>query len=77
MADVQLQGAEGAGGGQATPQDSQSDTAWLLAAQAKPRLNVQGFADEEIEEWAEAYVREVGAGDMQGFIAWLVERQRG
>lgn len=63
-----------AGVDEAEPESMQVEGARLLADQARGRLHAQGFADEQIRLWAEAYVREQGAGDIDAFLDWI-ERQ--
>ncbi|HVL52433.1 MAG TPA: hypothetical protein VM754_13150 [Actinomycetota bacterium] len=75
MADLEPQYPEEAGVDDSTPDLAQIEGAQLLATDAKPRLKEQGFTDQQIDEWTDAYVREVGAGSVEGFIKWVAEHQ--
>jgi hypothetical protein len=65
-----------AGVSEADPDVSHVEAARVLADQAKDRLREQGFTDEEIRRWAEAYAREEGSGDVDRFIAWIAQQER-
>ena len=77
MAEVEPQEPHEAGVEEGTPELTNIEGARLLARDARPRLHDQGFDDLQIDEWADAYVREVGAGDADGFVDWVAEQQRG
>ncbi len=47
----------------------------LLANEARPFLRDCGFTDDEIIEWADAYIATVGSGDVESFIAWIHEQE--
>lgn len=64
-----------AGVDEAEPEAMQVEGARLLADQARGRLRAQGFADEQIRLWAEAYVRERGAGDVDAFLDWIQRQE--
>jgi hypothetical protein len=49
----------------------------LLANDARSRLRSDGFSDEEIGRWAEAFVEEVGqSGTVDELVAWIATRER-
>lgn len=75
MAEVEPQKPQEAGVDDRPPELAQIEGARLLATDAKPRLRAEGFSDRQIEEWADAFVREVGAGDVDGFIDWVAEQE--
>lgn len=64
-----------AGVSEADPDVSHVEAARLLADQASDRLQAQGFTDDEIRRWAEAYAREEGSGDVNRFIAWIARQE--
>ncbi len=51
----------------------------LLGNEARARLRADGFDDDEIDAWANAYyVSSAGGadeGDVDGLIAWIAEEQ--
>ena len=47
----------------------------LLANEARPFLRDCGFTDDEILEWADAYIATEGSGDVDSFIAWIHEQE--
>jgi hypothetical protein len=55
----------------------QIEPARLLANDARDRLTAAGFTDEEVVEWARAYVAEVGeATTVDGLVDYIAERER-
>ncbi len=50
--------------------------AHLLANQARESLRARGFSDEQIREWAEAYIVACGSGDADGLLDWIRDRER-
>lgn len=58
------------------PDAMQVEGAQLLGAHARPRLKEQGFTDDQIDRWADAFVREEGAGDVEGFLRWVGRQQQ-
>lgn len=77
MAEVEPEKPQEAGVDDRPPELAQIEGARLLATDAKARLRAEGFSDRQIQEWADAFVREVGAGDVEGFIDWVAEQQQG
>jgi hypothetical protein len=48
----------------------------LLGNDARARLRSDGFDDDEIDAWANAYyVANADEGDVDGLIAWIAEEQ--
>ncbi len=47
----------------------------LLANEARPFLRDCGFTDDEILEWADAYIATEGSGDVESFVAWIHEQE--
>lgn len=66
-----------AGVPEADPDASHVEAARVLADQSEERLRGQGFTDDEIRRWAEAYAREVGSGDVDSFISWIARQEHG
>lgn len=48
-----------------------------LGNDARDRLRADGFTDQQIDEWAQTYVAEVGGGTVDEFVAWIVALERG
>jgi len=65
-----------AGVSEAEPDVSHIEAARLLADQAKERLEAQGFDQEKIRKWAEAYTRERESGDVDDFVEWIAHQER-
>lgn len=65
-----------AGVSEAEPDVSHVEAARLLADQARGRLRDQGFDEEEIRKWAEAYSRERESGDVDDFVEWIAQQER-
>lgn len=58
------------------PRPAQEEAAHQLAAQAKPTLAQHGFTDEQVIEWADAYLAEEGgAPDVDAFVEWIRIRE--
>ncbi len=48
----------------------------LLGNEARGRLRADGFDDDEIDAWANAYyVADADEGDVDGLIAWIADEQ--
>ena len=47
----------------------------LLANEARERLSSDGFSDEQILEWAEAYFAEHSEGTADELVAWIRTNQ--
>lgn len=58
------------------PDSSHFEGAELLANEARPLLRQKGFDDDEILEWAETYIADVGSGDVESFIEWTAAREK-
>ena len=54
---------------------SRTEGAHVLASQARGQLEPKGFSEQQILDWAEAFVAEEEGGDVEAFLAW-VERQQ-
>jgi hypothetical protein len=74
--DLQPEETREAGVSEAEPDASHVEAARLLADQARERLRRQGFDDDEIRRWAEAYAREQRSGDVDDLIEWIARRER-
>jgi hypothetical protein len=59
------------------PDLSYIEGAELLANETRQRLTAQGFTDDEIDEWAMAYIAEKRSGDAGSFLAWMAEKESG
>lgn len=66
-----------AGVDEGPPDRAHVEGARVLADQSEPWLRARGFTDDEIRHWAEAFVREVGSGDVDRFVRWIAEQERG
>lgn len=75
MTELEPQKPQEAGVDPGSPELTQIEGARLLATDARARLRAEGFNDRQIDEWADAFVREVGAGDVDGFIKWVADQQ--
>jgi hypothetical protein len=42
-----------------------------LANEARERLRNDGFTDDQIDEWAEAFIAEKSSGTVDELIAWI------
>lgn len=42
-----------------------------LADEARAALCDAGFADEQIDAWADTFIAEFGSGDVETFIEWI------
>lgn len=71
MSEVQPEEPREAGVDESRPQLAEIESAELLANHARSRLESQGFEQSQIENWAQAYVREEGPGDVEDFVAWV------
>jgi hypothetical protein len=56
---------------------SREEGARVLGDQARDRLAGRGFTEEQIREWAEAYIATEGSGTVEGLLAWIAEKERG
>ena len=59
------------------PELGNIEGARLLGNEARERLHADGFDDEQIDEWAETFIAEVGSGDVDEFVAWIKREERG
>lgn len=73
--DLEPEHPEEAGVDQKTPDRSRVEGAHLLASQARDRLAREGFAEDQILDWAETYIAEEGSGDVDAFIDWIGRRE--
>ena len=52
------------------------EPAHLLANDARERLQADGFDDTQIDDWAAAYVDEVGSSvTVEEFVTWIARRE--
>jgi hypothetical protein len=58
------------------PDSAHREAAHVLAAEAQARLSARGFTSDQILEWAEAYLRAEGTGEVDGLIGWIEEQER-
>lgn len=47
------------------------EPAHLLANEAREELRTAGFTDDEVDDWARAFVAHRGAGDFGDLVAWI------
>ncbi len=57
------------------PDAAHTEAAHLLADEAHGVLSARGFTDSEIRHWTDAYIRQEGSGDVDGFLAWIAEQE--
>ncbi len=48
----------------------------ILANEARERLRADGFTDDEIDKWAESFITEVGAGEVDDLVDWIRRQER-
>lgn len=58
-----------------SPDESRIEGAHVLASEARERLAPQGFTEEQILDWAEAFVAEEGNGDVDMFVDWIARQE--
>ena len=75
MPDVHPERPEDAGVEERTPPAMQIEGARVLADDAKPLLEGRGFSEEQIREWADTYIAEVGSGDVHSFVRWIEAKE--
>ncbi len=46
-----------------------------LGNEARGRLRRDGFTDTQIDEWAESFIAEVGAGSVDDFVDWISRKE--
>ena len=54
---------------------SRTEGAHLLANEARPRLEPQGFHYPQVLAWAETYVATQGSGDVDAFVRWVADQE--
>jgi len=75
--DVTPERPKDAGVTEPEPSVPQVEPAHLLANDARERLRADGFDDDQIDRWAEAYVEEVGqSGTVDELVVWITARER-
>ena len=57
------------------PDTAHIEAAHLLAEEATPKLHHCGFTDDQILAWAKAFLVAEGSGGLDGFYAWIAERE--
>lgn len=58
------------------PDVTQVEPVHLLANDARDRLQMQGFTDDQIDRWAATYVGEVGqSATVDEFISWIAAKE--
>ena len=76
MRDIEPERPKDAGVEEDTPPTMQIEGAHVLADDARPLLEGKGFSEDQIRRWADAYISEVGSGDVGSFIDWIDRRER-
>ena len=64
-----------AGVEETVPELAQIEGARLLANEAADVLGEAGFSELELEEWALAYIEQMGSGDLDSFVEWIREQE--
>lgn len=57
------------------PDSDQQEGVHLLANEAGERLTAEGFTEEQIFEWATAYVNQEGTGTVDGLIDFIRQQE--
>jgi hypothetical protein len=65
------EGPEDAGAGKPEVDISHLEGAHLLAEEIRGRLKARGFTDEQILDWAKAFLRDQHSGGEAEFLAWI------
>ena len=65
-----------AGVAEAVPDSDGIEGAHVLADEARERLRLSGFTDDEIDAWADAYVAGEHSGDVETFMVWIADQER-
>ena len=76
MKDIEPERPHESGVEEATPPTMQVEGAHVLADDAKPLLEGKGFSDDQVRRWADAYIAEVGSGDVTSFVTWIDRQQQ-
>jgi hypothetical protein len=58
------------------PESSEIEGAMLLTNDAFPRLVRSGFTRQQILLWAETYIAERAAGDLEAFLDWIKQQEQ-
>ncbi len=74
--DLAPEDPEEAGVAEQQPDTGHIEGAHLLANEAREPLRARGFTDDQILEWAEAYIGECHTGDVEGLLDWIRDRER-
>ena len=75
--DVTPERPRDAGVSEEVPEElSAIEGAHLLANEARERLRGDGFTDDEIDKWAEAFIAEFSSGDADDLVAWISRQER-
>ena len=54
---------------------SRTEGAHVLASEAREELEDEGFTEQQILDWAEAFLREEEGGDVDAFLVWIEQQQ--
>lgn len=76
MKDIEPERPHESGVEESTPPTMQVEGARVLADDAKPLLEGKGFSDDQVRRWADAYIAEVGSGDVTSFVTWIDRQQQ-
>lgn len=57
------------------PDAAHNEGAHVLANEAAPRLEHQGFSREQVLEWAEAFLAERGGGTADDLVEWVSHKE--
>ena len=67
--------SHGANVAECVPDSAHLEAARVLADQASAALTARGFNDEEIRDWAETYLAHESSGDLDSFLAWILDAE--
>jgi hypothetical protein len=75
-ADLVPEGPADAGAGTPNVDASHLEGAHLLAEDVRVRLHARGFTDEQILDWAKAFLRSERSGGDAEFLAWIKKKEQ-
>ena len=76
MPDIEPERPHEAGTREDVPRLAEIESAHELAAEARPVLRRHGFDDDQITRCADAFIAQMGSGDVETFVHWIEREQR-
>lgn len=74
--DLVAEGPQDAGVDDAEPDAPRVEGAHLLAEEVRARLRARGFTDEQILDWAKAFLRSEQSGGDAEFLSWIRDNEQ-